>query len=156
MNPIASSSWAAVVAVLRRHGWLPIAVFLAHEISAHVIGAYARWPAIDIPLHALGGFAIAYLANGTLQEFSLRRLIQLPDPVVRLLLVFAAACTAAVFWEFAEWTADHYLGTSSQMNDLNDTMLDLFMGMLGGAAFSLRLLPAALGHYVRPRSESCP
>jgi hypothetical protein len=156
MNPIASSSWAAVVAALRRYGWLPIGVFLAHEFCAHVIDGYARWPAIDIPLHFLGGFAIAYFANGLLQLLAARGLVRPPDPVLRLLLLFAVACTAAVFWEFAEWTADHYLGTNSQMNDLDDTLLDLFMGMLGGLAFILPPLPAALRDYFQPRPEHRP
>jgi hypothetical protein len=50
----------ALLNVLRRFGWFPIGIFLAHELCAHVIDGYRRWPFIDIPLHLLGGMAIAF------------------------------------------------------------------------------------------------
>jgi hypothetical protein len=127
------------VSTIRRVGWLPIAVFLAHEICAHVIDAYRIWPSVDIPLHLLGGFAIAYFSSGAVRVFAERGLIREPDPLVHVMLVLALACTAAVFWEFAEWTADRAIGTGSQLG-LDDTMLDLLMGVLGGATFALALL----------------
>lgn len=149
MNPVLRSFLAATLATLRRHGWLPFAVFLAHECCSHVVDGYARWPAIDIPLHFLGGFAIAAFAGGALRIFAGRGLVRPPDPILRILLLFALACTAAVFWEFAEWTADRFFGTHCQLS-LADTLLDLFMGMLGGLAFLLPQTPAALRAFFTP------
>lgn len=156
MNPILQKSVSAAGAALRRYGWFPLAVFLAHEICSHVLDAYVRWPAIDIPLHFLGGFAIAYFAAGALRVFAERGLVRPPDPILRVLLLFALACTAAVFWEFAEWIADRYFGTNCQMDDLGDTLLDLAMGVLGGLACLLPQLPAAGRDFFRPSPEPRP
>ena len=155
MNPVLRQSFFATLETLRRHAWLPLAVFLAHELCAHVIDGYRRWPSIDIPLHFFGGLAIADFARGALRVFAARRLVREPDPLLRLLLLFALAITAAVFWEFAEFTADLVLGTHCQLS-LRDTLLDLFMGMLGGLAFLLPRLPAALREFFTPAPESRP
>ena len=156
MHPILVKSLCAFSAALRRFGWLPLAVFLAHELCAHVLDAYRRWPSIDIPLHFFGGLAIAYFADGALRVFSDRRLVRAPDPILRLLLLFAFAATVAVFWEFAEWTSDRFFGTQCQMNDLGDTLLDLLLGMVGGLAYLLPQLPAALLDFFRSAPESRP
>jgi hypothetical protein len=133
----------AAAATGRGYGWLPLTVFGAHEICAHWIGGYRRWPAIDIPLHFFGGLAIAYFAQGALRVFGARGFFRPPDALVRVALLFSLPVTAAVFWEFAEFTADITLGTHCQLS-LEDTLLDLFMGLLGGLAFLLPQLPAAL------------
>ena len=156
MNPILRASLSAGGAALRRHGWFPLAVFLAHETCSHAFDAYARWPAIDVPLHFLGGFSIAFFAAGALRVFAGRGLVRAPDPILRVLLLFALACTAAVFWEFAEWTSDRYFGTNCQMNDLGDTLLDLAMGVLGGFAYLLPQLPAAGRAFFLPSPEVPP
>ena len=135
MNSTANAYFKASWATIRRIGWLPFTVFLLHEICAHVVDAYARWPSVDIPLHLLGGFAIAFFVSGAITAFSDHGVIVKPDPLVHIAIVFSAACTAAVFWEFAEWTADHTLGSTCQIG-LGDTMLDLLMGVVGAAAFS--------------------
>lgn len=155
MNPVLRKSISATLETIRRHAWLPLAVFLAHELCAHVVDGYRRWPSIDIPLHFFGGLAIAYFASGALHAFAVRRLVLPPDPLLRLLLLFALALTVAVFWEFAEFTADLALGTRCQLS-LRDTLLDLFMGMLGGLAFLLPQLPAAFHDFFTPAPEHNP
>ena len=155
MNLVLRQSISAALETLRRHAWLPLAVFLAHELCSHVIDGYRRWPSIDIPLHFFGGLAIAYFSHGALRVFAARRLIRPPDPLLRLLLLFALAITAAIFWEFAEFTADLTLGTHCQLS-LHDTLLDLFMGMLGGLVLLLPQLPAALRDFFIPAPESRP
>lgn len=155
MNPVLRQSFSALGEALRRFGWLPLAIFLAHEFCAHIIAGYRRWPAIDIPLHFLGGLAIVYFAGGVLRVFAARGLVRAPDPIVRVLLLFALAGTVAVFWEFAEWASDHFLGTACQLS-LGDTLLDLFMGLIGGLAGLLPQLPAALRAFFRPAPEPQP
>ena len=138
---------------IRRFGWLPLCVFLAHELCAHLFNGYVRWPSIDIPLHFSGGFAIAYFARGGLLAFSEHRLVRAPDVPVQLLLSFALVNTVAIVWEFGEFASDHLVGTSFQLG-LEDTLLDLFMGMLGGLAFLLPQLPAALRNHLLPDPET--
>lgn len=153
MNPILRQSLTAGLTALRRYGWFPLAVFLTHGYCSHVLNAYERWPAIDIPLHFLGGLSITYFAAGVLRVWTERRFIRRPDPILRWILLLALAFTAAVLWEFAEWTSDRFLGTHCQMNDLGDTLLDLLMGVLGALAFLLPQLPSALRAYFNPEPE---
>ena len=129
----------ASLATIRRAGWLPLSIFLLHEICAHVVDGYTLWPPVDIPLHLFGGFAIAFFTSGAIATFADHDLIQRPHALVHAALVFSLACTAAVFWEFAEWTADHMLGTSCQVG-LDDTILDLLMGAVGGGVFAAAIL----------------
>ena len=153
MNPVLRKSLGAAGAAVRRYGWLPLAVFLLHEGCAHLVDGYRRWPSIDIPLHFLGGFAIAYFAGGGLRAFSEHRLLRAPDILLQLLLSFALVNTVAIVWEFGEFASDHLVGTSFQLG-LEDTLLDLFMGMLGGLAFLLPQLPAALRNHLLPDPET--
>ena len=155
MKHVLRQSFFAALETLRRHAWFPLFVFLAHEFCSHVLDGYRRWPSVDIPLHFFGGLAIAYFAHGTLRSFAARRLVREPDPLLGLLLLFSLAITAAVFWEFAEFTADLTLGTQCQLS-LHDTLLDLFMGMLGSLVFLLPQLPAALRDFFTPAPESLP
>lgn len=129
---------AAAIVTIRRYAWMPIVVFLAHEVCAHVVDGYRRWPSIDIPLHFAGGIAIAFFISGALATFADHGVIRRPDWILHLLVVFGLTCGAAVFWEFAEWTADHILGTQCQLG-LDDTMGDMLNGVLGGIAFALPL-----------------
>ncbi len=127
---------SAGIATIRRFGWLPLAVFLAHEVCAHVVDGYRLWPSVDIPLHFCGGLAIAYFVSGTLCVFAERGVVRTPDTVVHLLVIFGLTCAAAMFWEFAEWTADHTLGTNCQLS-IDDTIGDMFVGVLGGLTFAI-------------------
>lgn len=115
-------------------------------------------------MHFLGGLAIAYFVSGSLRVFGGSGLIRPPDLAVHLLLVFGLTCAAAVFWEFAEWTADHTLGTQCQLG-IDDTLGDMFTGVVGGSVILVRLAvrsrsnvaaneaPAANGAAVVPPCE---
>ena len=126
----------AVFAIFRRVGWLPILVVALHEICAHGFNGYERWPSVDIPLHFLGGFAVAFFVSGALGVLVEFGVLQKTEALIHLPLAFTTACVVAVLWEFAEWIVDHVLGKNCQ-NGVDDTMLDLFMGMLGAAAFAI-------------------
>lgn len=138
MNKTAEAYFRASWATVRRVGWLPLAVFLAHEVCAHVVDGYRLWPSVDVPLHFFGGLAIAFFVSGAIRIFAEHHVIGEPDPLIHVALAFALACTAAVFWEFAEWIADHTVGTTCQVG-LDDTILDLLMGAVGGAVFTIPL-----------------
>ena len=137
MNPGLRTIFAAGIAAVRRYGWFPLAVFLAHEYCSHVLDGYGRWPAIDIPMHFLGGLAMAYFLAGVLRTCADQQLLRAPEPILRFVLIFGLVGTIATFWEFAEWTSDHVFGTNCQMNDLGDTLLDQLMGLVGAAAYLL-------------------
>jgi len=127
---------SAVIETTRQFGWMPIIVFLFHEVCAHVVDGYRLWPSVDIPLHFAGGFAMAFFISGAVQVFGSLQIIRRPDWCVHLALVFGLTCVVAVFWEFAEWTADHIFGTHCQLG-LDDTLGDILMGLLGGTVFAV-------------------
>jgi len=78
----------------------------------------------------LGGASIAYFLFGLLA--SLPSLFAIVPSWVQYLLVFTTSCTVAVFWEFAEFASDRFLGTSVQQS-VAETMLDLAFGVAGAS-----------------------
>ena len=118
---------------LRRAAWAPILVFGIHEVSAR-LGFYGAWPPLDIPMHFLGGIAIAYFFGQAYRAAEERDLLGWPGEILYVVMVFALTCSSTVFWEFAEFLSDRYLGSHMQ-NGLEDTLGDMLVGILGGLAF---------------------
>ncbi len=123
-----------IIKIFIRAGWLPFLVFLIHRIGADVFDVYNRWPWVDIPMHFIGGVVIAFFFAVVIRELGRNGFIQQTETIIFLILVFALTCTAAVFWEFAEWTADRIFGTNYQVS-LNDTIADMLIGIVGGTIF---------------------
>lgn len=111
--------------------WAPLAVFLAHVILSLAFDAYERLPAIDLPVHFLGGLAIAFFCSRVLEMLGDYAAVDRVDDRLRAVLLIALTATAAVFWEFAEYVSDHLFGTQAQ-GGLEDTLLDMLFGILGG------------------------
>ena len=79
----------------------------------------------------------------------LEREMTLKTNKLRDAISFALVGTIATFWEFAEWTSDHVFGTNCQMRDLDDTLLDQLMGLVGAAAFLLLSLRRRAEKFLR-------
>ena len=122
--------------LLKIAGWAPLLVFIAHVVCI-LTGAYEAWPPLDIPFHLVGGVVIAFFFHRSLSLLWRERHLDLGRPFTQQLLVFTLTVTAATFWEFAEYLADHFLGTTSQQGGLEDTLLDLLLGTLGGTLLLL-------------------
>jgi uncharacterized membrane protein len=111
-----------------------LAVFVMHIIASRVFLAYQVLPQTDIPMHFSGGLAIAF--------FMSRCFRALPRDVVRssrlvvleAVLVGSLTTTAAVLWEFAEFSLDQLVGTNVQVS-LANTMQDVAVGMCGAGVF---------------------
>jgi len=115
-------------------GWAPFTVFVIHVISAKVFNLYELWPEFDVPMHFAGGFAFAFFVSQLFQELP-RGLVQRSRSVVlELLLIGSLTVTAAVFWEFFEFTLDQIFKSNIQIS-LQNTMKDLAMGIIGSMAF---------------------
>lgn len=108
-------------------GWAPISVavmFLALAGS----GLADRF---DHVIHSLGGASISYFFYGAIGK--------LPSGAtgtpkgIHYLLALTSACTVALFWEFAEFASDRFMGTSLQQT-VSGTILDLMFGVLGATA----------------------
>jgi hypothetical protein len=137
---------------LRDAGWAPASVFGIHVLASRVFGIYARFPNFDVVMHLLGGAAIAYFLHVMALHGSQCRVLGPYHRRSHVLLIFAWTCTAAVFWEFAEWLSDRYLGSHAQMGDLDDTLKDILMGMVGGTLF-LGIF-VAIGRIPREKDEA--
>jgi hypothetical protein len=127
------SSWA--LRTLRDAGWAPTAVFGLHLLASRVFHIYARFPGFDVPMHLFGGAAIAFFFHTAALHGARRQVLGPYHRLSHLALVFSWTCTAAVFWEFGEWFADHYLGSHAQNGDLDDTLKDILVGIAGGSVF---------------------
>ena len=121
---------------LRRAAWAPVLVFSIHVIGAAVFHVYRRIPNFDIPMHFFGGVAIAYFFGAAYRAGLESKLLGEPSRVLFPLVVSGWTCLAAVIWEFAEFVSDATWKTHSQPG-LDDTLLDLLMGLLGGGAYLL-------------------
>lgn len=115
--------------------WAPVAVFLAHVILSLDFNAYERLPVVDLPIHLLGGMAIGFFFSRVLDILGDHAIVDTIDGLLRAILLVALTATAAVWWEFAEYVSDHVFGTHAQ-GGLEDTLLDMFVGILGGVTIA--------------------
>lgn len=126
-----------IVRTIRKGIWLPLCVFMLDKVCIHVYGnLYVLWPPLDIPMHFLGGVAIAYFGAILIKQCAEGGFIKINSDLMVAVLILALTLSAATFWEYAEWISDHTLGTQSQKG-LDDTLLDTLVGFLGGTLFVL-------------------
>jgi hypothetical protein len=123
-----------VASSIRSAGWAPLSGFVVHVIAARVLGAYAAWPDLDGPMHVAGGVAIAYFFERAFASEAAVPVVGCTTAFGRGALTMLSACAATVVWEFAEWTSDRLGITEAQMG-LDDTLLDMLLGLVGAAAF---------------------
>jgi hypothetical protein len=120
--------------IFRVGGWAPFTVFVIHVISAKVFNLYKVWPEYDVPMHFAGGFAFAFFVSQLFQELPRGMVQRSRSVVLELLLIGSLTATAAVFWEFFEFTVDQIFGRNIQVS-LQNTMKDLAMGIIGSMAY---------------------
>lgn len=113
----------------------PTIVLVVHMIAWKIFKIYAIYPNLDIPMHYIGGLAIAYAASRTLAYLEDEKLISRLNKTILLITIFSLTATATVFWELAEFLGDRYLDLHVQPS-LANTMQDQFMGLLGGATWT--------------------
>ena len=119
---------------LRKAGWAPISVFVAHMILWQGVGGYEAIPNLDTPMHLLGGLAIAFFLWTFYFACTSAGVFGHPNSHAIAVLTFTSTVSCAVFWEFSEYLSDRYLGTTTQQG-LEDTLLDILLGVVGGAVF---------------------
>ena len=109
-----------------------IAPFIVLSLHVFLIDLYTIWPSFDILMHFLGGASIAY---GAWVFFRILKEYKLLEHMPRLLEVFLLVTItsfAAVLWEFFEFTGGYILEIDFLQMNLQDTMADLTLGLLGG------------------------
>jgi hypothetical protein len=121
--------------LVARAGWAPILVFLLHVFISRVLNGYILYPPLDIPMHFFGGVAIAYFLAKSFGAVPDGAIAQPYRPFAEFVFVVCATATAAVVWEFAEFTSDLLFGTQAQVG-LDDTLLDMALGIFGGLSYA--------------------
>lgn len=116
---------------IRKGIWPPLVLFSIHIIAYVMFDIYDYFISFDIPMHFLGGVCITYFFIQSVFCAKDKGIIGKPSSFFVPLLIFLLTCTTTVFWEFAEWLMDRLLNTTTQVS-LDDTMLDMFLGILGG------------------------
>ena len=132
MNEI--SRW--VLSSTRQLGMVPACFFAAHMVASKVFEAYLTYPWLDIPMHFFGGVAIAFFIFGSIRNTLAKEALGELTKTGEYLLAFSGVCAAALVWEFAEWSTDRIGITESQLS-LEDTILDMFLGVAGGSIYLL-------------------
>jgi hypothetical protein len=126
----------------------PLLVFGIHLLALHVFATYYFFPNFDIPMHFLGGLAIAFFFDRALTSASLLRIIEPCHVVHRRILVFCGTCIVAISWEYSEILK--YLSFWIQEPaGLEDSLEDLFFGA-SGAIFCILNSQFPVGVSVHP------
>lgn len=133
MTRSSNSRLDPVVATAREGAWAPLLVFGLHIVASRVYGWYGPYPDLDIPMHFAGGVAIAWFIHRALVNAARAGWLAPFHAVTHVLLVLALVGSSTVLWEFAEYVSDRYFGTHAQ-GGLQDTLLDMALGCLGGIA----------------------
>ena len=126
---------------------LPTLLFCLHLVMVF-LGFYKRHPRLDIPMHVLGGAFIAYSFSLALTYFQQRKILSEMNVLSRSVFLFALTSTATVIWELGEFTIDFFFSTNAQAS-LEDTMLDMFLGLVGGTALIVFLARDEIKEYVK-------
>ena len=83
---------------------------------------------IDIPLHFIGG-----IFSGLVFFLVFKKSLKNKTASFILIAVLSGAVAFGVFWEFFEWFLDYYYPNAlKHQPNLNDTMADLALDLLGG------------------------
>lgn len=122
-----------LIDTLREAAWAPLAVLGFYALGL-ALNLFDLYPFLDMPTHFFGGVVIAYFYRVAIR-YSQALVGEIPFPI-QVLLGFTAAGTTTILWEFYENLADLFLGTQ-MVRGLEDTIVDLFVGLLGALVLSL-------------------
>ena len=122
-----------IIVTLRESAWAPLAVFGIYLFGI-VIDLYDRFPPLDIPTHFMGGVSITYFFRAAIRN-SQEYLGNIPT-LIRALFAFTCTGTMIILWEFYENAFDFLFGTH-MVRGLEDTITDMFVGLMGALVFFL-------------------
>ena len=125
-----------ILKTLRESAWAPVSLYIIYR-TAKAFGAYQAYPPLDIPTHFMGGVAIAYFYRSAIAN-SQKLVGSIPVPI-QILFTLTCTGTTTVLWEFFEYISDFFFHTNMILG-LEDTLKDMFFGLLGGLILLL-LIP---------------
>ena len=117
---------------LREAAWAPLSIFGSYLLGL-ALHLYKLFPLLDIPTHFLGGVVITYFYRAAIRH-SQKLIGEIPLPI-QVLLAVTGTGTTTILWEFYETLSDLFVGTN-MVRGLQDTLVDLFVGLLGALVLS--------------------
>ena len=118
---------------LREAAWAPLTVLGFYALGL-TFRLFKLFPLLDIPVHFVGGVVITYFYRVAIRN-SQHLVGEIPFPIQ---ILFAITCTGTttILWEFYENILDYFAGTH-MVRGVQDTIVDLFVGLLGALVLSL-------------------
>lgn len=135
-----------ILCIFNKGTWFPITIFVLYLILIFGINIYSIFPNFDIIMHFTGGIAIAYFFIYLVKYLMDHGFLGKPSFFNIVLLIFLLTCSATVFWEFSEWIIDTILNIKTQV-DASDTILDMFLGILGGSLITIIMVKKVFKKY---------
>ena len=122
-----------IIDTLREAAWAPLSI-LGFYLIGRSFQLFEFLPQLDIPTHFLGGVVVTYFYRVAIRH-SQKLVGEIPFPIQ---VVFAFTCTGTttILWEFYENIFDFFVGTN-MVRGVQDTIVDLFVGLLGALVLSL-------------------
>lgn len=126
-----------------------VVIFLVNALGLYY-GWYHNFFWFDMSLHFLGGFFMAILMANYLNDYFVNK-----NTIKNVLIIVGATMLMGVIWEFSEYIANLVLSPliykwfaikTYFMGDLDDTVSDLLMDILGAGTFSLHFLRSRKVH----------
>ena len=114
---------------------MPLAVFITHLILTLGFDIYGNFSRFDILMHFIGGLSIGYSYILFYKFLQQENIIISKDLILNIFFIISIVALTAVLWEMAEFVSDYFYHTRVQVS-LDDTMLDMFLGILGGSLVS--------------------
>ena len=109
----------------------PFVLLILHIYMARVLHLHAILWWLDSVEHLLGGILITHSYYLLIRYSNDKQLLPRIPKSIMLILLFTMTGTTTVLWEFAEYTLDYYFDLRMQAG-VADTMLDMFLGIVGG------------------------
>mgnify|MGYP007080246565 CR=1 FL=1 len=94
-------------------------------------GLYDRLPWWDAFLHLISAITFGFVGFILLYVYYVHNQIKIPRGVI-LTFAFFFSLGVGGMWEIIEYAIDLTLGTNMQVGSLDDTMIDLILGAVGG------------------------
>jgi hypothetical protein len=117
-----------------------LAVIVVHVI-AMLTALYGIFPWWDMPMHFAGGFVMAMLAIAIHSHMTNKKHVRRVGDIYHIVFILGFTMLIAVAWEFHEYVIDQTIGLWNNWQptqlSLGDTMLDLFLGFVGGLTAAL-------------------
>jgi hypothetical protein len=122
-----------ILDTLREAAWAPLSVLGFYALGL-TFRLFELFPALDIPVHFMGGVVITYFYRVAIRH-SQKLVGEIPFSIQ---VLFAITCTGTttVLWESYENILDYFAGTQ-MVRGVQDTTVDLFVGLSGALIFSL-------------------